>query len=200
MADGITEETPEPTGLVADAPEGTETPTEEPQAPTPQEEPEGSKEAPEGAPETYEFKLPEDASVGDGVQEVFKELNLTNEQAQKLVDAHFESEKARIEGAEAELEEMKDSWWSDAQKDPEIGGSSFKENAAIASKGLKQFADDEVLAMMQETGFDRNAAFIRMFHRIGKAISEDKVVVGGANSAPKQSTAERMFPSMTPTK
>ncbi|MCV5473515.1 peptidase, partial [Escherichia coli] len=56
----------------------------------PAEKKEGDK--PEGAPEKYEFQAAEgvelDADALKDFEPVARELNLTNEQAQKLVDAY----------------------------------------------------------------------------------------------------------------
>jgi|SRR5690625_460 len=68
----------------------------------------------EGPPETYEIALPEGVELEEGADvlsesdvEVFKELGLTNEQAQKLTEHFWESVVPMIAEREAALEHQK---------------------------------------------------------------------------------------------
>lgn len=191
-------------GDVKEKPEGEPTDKEKPEGGEPEDpekDPEegdpSDKEEPEGAPDSYEFTLPdEDAFVGDGVKEMMKELGLTQEQAQKLVDAHFKDMEGHDDEQANAWEDMKAEWWDEAKNDPDIGGASFDENVALARKGLKEFASERALEVLQVTGADHHPEIIKMFRDLGKALSEDKVLTGSSTNPQVKSAAQHLFPSM----
>jgi hypothetical protein len=154
-----------------------------------------------GAPEKYaDFKLPDGAVVDKVAMEKFlplaKKLNLNQDQAQELVDFHSEF---AAHGAKAEQEawdNLQADWVKTAKNDKEIGGPAFNENVGYAAKALKQFGNDALKEAMDATGVGNHPEFIRVFAKIGKALSEDKFHVSNADvpSTPK-SLAERLFPN-----
>jgi len=126
---------------------GGNTPLIEPGAETPEgdaplidasEEPEQKPETkPEGAPETYaDFELPEgfvldDARRGDATT-LFKELNLSQAQAQKAISLYCKmTQQAQTEQENAWMERRKQ-WRSDIQARPD-----FREQQAMARKGVR---------------------------------------------------------------
>jgi hypothetical protein len=152
------------------------------------------------APETYEaFTLPEDVAVDEKSIEAFlplaKELNLTQEQAQKLVDFQV---KTMQEGASTQSDNwdnVQKEWVSAVKSDAEIGGLAFEENIGIARKAMEAFGTPELTAVLDSTGAGNNPEVVRFMYRVGKAISEDTIHSGGAVAAPK-SQAETLFPDM----
>ena len=93
-----------------------------------------------GAPENYDFKPPEgrnyDPEVMKVYTEVAKELNLSQDAAQKLLSKlgpPVEARQAR------ELEQLRTGWTNDSKADTEFGGERLTENLAIAKKSLDQF-------------------------------------------------------------
>lgn len=155
---------------------------------------EGEQEKkPEGAPETYEFKAPDGVRFDDTVigafSEVAKELNLTQDQAQKVLDKMAPVIAARqieqIQAARAE-------WAEAAKTDKEFGGDKLAENLAVAKKALDAFATDELRTLLNESGLGNHPEVIRVFYRAGKAISEDRFVAGQSGS-PNQADARRLY-------
>lgn len=57
-------------------------------------------------------------------------------------------------------------------------GNLFEKKIGSYTSALKLFGDDEVLKTMEETGLAYNANFVRMFIKIGEALSESKTVIG----------------------
>lgn len=157
-------------------------------------------ESPEGAPEAYEFKTPEgqtfDASVITAYAEVAKELNLTQDNAQKVLDKVAPVLQARqselIQAAQAQ-------WTEGAKADKEFGGDKLTENLGVAKKALDTFGTPELKALLNQSGLGNHPEIIRAFYRAGKTISEDKFVGGksgsssGATSGTNKSYAERLF-------
>lgn len=152
------------------------------------------------APETYEaFKLPEgleaDEKAVEAASVVFKELDLTQDQAQKLVDlqatAVADAGKAQMDAWEATNAE----WVKAAKDDKEIGGTEFDANMVVAREGVTKFGTEEFKEMLNVTGVGNHPEMIRFLHRVGKAVSDDKVFHGSAPSKAADA-AKTLFPDM----
>lgn len=156
----------------------------------------GEQAKPEGAPEQYEFNAPEGAAFDDHVigqfSEVAKELNLSQEAAQKVLD---KIAPALAEKQSRMIESVRTEWAESARADKEFGGQKLSENLAVAQKALNQFGTPELRALLNESGLGNHPEIIRAFYRAGKAISEDGFVSGSRNAAPAD-PARRMFPNM----
>lgn len=142
------------------------------------------EETPSGAPEKYEFKAPEgrnfDNEVIASFSEIAKELNLTQESAQKMLD------KVGSKMAERQaqhLAAMSQEWAESSQSDGEFGGEKISANLAIAKKALDAFGTPELRSLLNESGLGNHPELIRFFYRAGKSISEDQYVVTGGNTA-----------------
>ena len=150
---------------------------------------------PEGAPEKYEFKAEEgkefDPVVIEKFSEVAKELNLSQDNAQKLID---KIAPALAERQIAQLESAKEAWADSARSDKEYGGDKLTENLAVAQKAMNQFGSPELRTLLNESGLGNHPEIIRAFYRAGKAISEDSFVPnGGGNASPAD--AKSFYPN-----
>lgn len=132
---------------------------------------------PQGAPEQYDFKPPEgkqfDAEIIGNFSEIAKELNLTQDAAQKLVDVMGPK---IAERQLAQIEAVRNEWANASQTDKEFGGDKLNENLAVAKKALDSFGTPELRSLLQESGLGNNPEVIRFMYRAGKAISEDTFV------------------------
>jgi hypothetical protein len=141
-------------------------------------------DAPKGAPEKYEFKAPEgrnfDNEVISSFSDIAKELNLSQESAQKILD------KVGAKAAERQaqnLEAIRQEWAQTSQADKEFGGDNIQSNLAVAKKALDTFGTPELRSLLNESGLGNHPELIRFFYRAGKAISEDQYVVTNGSSA-----------------
>lgn len=173
---------PQPTETppVPPATEGQSSPVENtPQAPQPAEKPV------EAAPEKYEFKAPKGQSFDEGVigafSEVAKELKLSQDSAQKVLDKMTPVFQAR---QQERFESIRATWAKETRADKELGGEKLQENLAVAQKAMDAFATPEFKTLLNESGFGNHPEVIRVFYRAGKAISEDRFVTGGAAGQP----------------
>lgn len=159
------------------------------------EQAEGEQSKPEGAPEKYEFKAPEGKDFSPQVLSAFsdaaKELNLTQDAAQKMLD---KIGPAFAERQEAAMTEARTQWANDSRSDKEFGGGKLDENLAVAQKALEKFGSPELRTLLNESGLGNHPEIIRAFYRAGKAISEDSFV-GGKASAPNASDARSLYPN-----
>lgn len=145
----------------------------------------GTEKGVEGAPEKYEFNLPEGFELNEEqlneISPVFKELKLTNEQAQKLVDLHIK-ETTRQHGAQLDAQKQMYVEWADEIKaDKEIGGAKLNENLSYAKKLIDEFGSDEFKSLLEETGLAYNPDIIRFFAKAGRAMAEDKIINSGTS-------------------
>jgi hypothetical protein len=155
-----------------------------------------------GAPDEYEpFQAPEGVELDPAKLETFtplaKELNLSQENAQKLLDVYADTEIARAETAQQEWDELQDGWVSEAKEDKEIGGDNWNESVAMCAKAVDAFGTPELKEMLNFTGAGNHPELIRMFAKIGKAVSEDKFVFGNAGDGGQKTVAELLYPSMS---
>lgn len=155
---------------------------------------------PEGAPEKYEFKFPEGIKADEGVLTEFtgiaKELNLTQDQAQKLVDLQTKHVAASAKALQDGWAKTVSDWADKAKADPVIGGEKFAENLSIAKAAIKAFGDEEFEEMFNATGVGSHPAFIRAFHKIGKLMQDDKIHIGAGSQDTGKSAADRLFTKM----
>lgn len=150
---------------------------------------------PEGAPETYEFKAAEgvelDTEALKDFEPVARELNLTNEQAQKLVDA-YPKILAGVQQRQVEAwQKTTEQWAADVKADKEIGGDKLTANLSAAQCALDLFGSPALKEYLEGTGLGNHPELVKTFIKIGKAMSEDGMV-DGSNQG-QRSAAEVLY-------
>lgn len=137
-------------------------------------------EPPQGAPEKYEFKPVEGVTLSEEVlgtfSEVAKELNLSQDAAQKMLDRVAP---AIAQQQHAALHALGEQWVSAVKADKEIGGAKLDANIAIARKARNAFGSEALRSLLNETRLGNHPEVIKFFVKVGKAISEDTFVPGG---------------------
>lgn len=195
-----------------DSATSTTTPTPAPAAPAPVEggqqqpaaEPEATKPA---VPEQYTFSdLPEGYALDESSltewSGVFKELGLTQEQAQKLVAMDAKRQLAAnnpeaVQAAAVESRNQQVSQWESALKaDKELGGSNFEATVGNAQKALADFGSPELSAMLKESGLGSHPEVVRFFHNVGKQLSEGQLHRTTTEQPNEKSWANRMYPDL----
>ncbi|MBD1555014.1 peptidase [Pseudomonas typographi] len=177
-----------------------------PPAAAPQPAEEGSKPEAPVIPEKYEFSnLPEgytldEAALGEW-SGVFKELGLTQEQAQKLVEMDAKrytaanSPEAQRQAAIEARNSHVAQWETAVKQDKELGGAKLAESLSIAQKALTDFGTPELSAMLKESGLGSHPEVVRFFHKVGKELSEGKLHRAATDVPAERSIAERMYPN-----
>ena len=150
---------------------------------------------PEGAPEKYEFQAAEgvelDTEALKEFEPVAREMNLTNEQAQKLVDV-YPKILAGVQQRQAEAwQQTTEQWAADVKADKEIGGDKLTSNLSVAQRALDQFGTPELKEYLNTTGLGNHPDLVKTFVKIGKAMSEDGMVTGGNDG--QRSAAEVLY-------
>ena len=171
-------------------------------------------EKPAGAPAKYEpFKAPEgyeiDEKLSTEASATFKELGLSQDQAQKLMDVYFKTT-AEAEQAPYKLyEETRGKWRDEVVKNPTLGDGTnllpaVKATIGRAIDSLPADLARDFRAAMDLTGAGDNPAFIKAFHALAQRVTEGTTVRGGNPSefgqqrpgaAPK-SAAAALYPNL----
>lgn len=160
---------------------------EEPKPSEGDDEKKPEDEKPKGAPESYEdFKAPEGtefaAPVVDAFKGVAKELDLSQDQAQKLIDTMTPVMQQRyVEN----IQRISNEWMERSKTDSEIGGEHFTKSMANVARVRETFArnsdgqyDADIMEFMNSPMGNHPGA-LKLLARAGAAISEAGFPTGG---------------------
>lgn len=170
-------------------------------------------------PDKYEFKAPDNYTLDPTAYEaaipVFKELGLTNDQAQKLIDIQVQREIAIAKGPMGAVETMRKEWRGQTEADAEIkatidknsgktGIAAVKINLARTLAVLPVDLQVEFKDAMNLTGVGDHPAFIKAFNRLAAYVTEGSHVAGKGPSVEgqikpgtnvKPSPAQALYPN-----
>lgn len=165
-----------------------------------------------GAPESYsDFSVPEGATLDKSAIEratpIFKELGLTQDQAQKLVDLYPTLTENVVKANNDAYVAMRESWVSELKADKEIGGKLDHVAAEIGK--LKQQLPLAVRDAFNEavnfTGAGDHPAVVKALYEISKLVNEGSHVAGAGPSehgqnrngvSKRPSLAGAMYPNL----
>lgn len=138
------------------------------------------------APDTYaDFVMPEGVTVDQAMlaeaTPLFKELGLTQEQAQKLVDFQAKQVQASSQSQTDSFNQLMNEWQEQSRNDKEFGGDKFEENVSIARSAIDKFGTPELKQLLEDHGVGNHPEVIRFMINVGKTTQED---VPGGNTNP----------------
>ena len=162
----------------------------------PADKPDDKEQKQEGAPEKYEFKPAEGQELDTAALEQFepiaRELNLSNEQAQKMVDLYGTKILPMVQQQQADAwQTTTEQWAADVKADKEIGGDKLTANLSAAQRALDLFGSPALKEYLEGTGLGNHPELVKTFIKIGKAMSEDGMV-DGSNQG-QRSAAEVLY-------
>lgn len=148
------------------------------------EEDKSEDDKPEGAPEVYaDFTAPEgvelDAETLDTFKTAAKELNLPQDKAQSLVDMAAALVQKQADAFTAQIEQTTAEWRQSSMTDSEFGGTKLSETLKVAAQARDKFATPELAKFLSESKLGDHPEMIRLFWKVGQAISEDSTVLPG---------------------
>ena len=169
-------------------------------------EDEGSHEV----PEAYELEAPggftiEPAALAAATP-VFKELGLSNEQANKLmpVAAKFAAGLSDKLNAQilSQVRADRKAWLDTAMADHEIGGANWKQTLAKGAYALDNLGfpkGSPFRVLLDESGLGNHPEMIRAWAKVGRAIGEDgDFVRGTGGTSSRRDAAETLYPNDAP--
>ena len=141
------------------------------------------------SPDTYaDFVMPEgvelDSALLTEAAPLFKELGLTQDQAQKLVDFQAKQAQASSESNVDAFNQLMNDWQEQSKNDKEFGGDKFEENVGVARSAIDKFGTPELKQLLEEHGVGNHPEVIRFMVKVGKLTAED--VPGGTTAAPSK--------------
>ena len=180
-------------------PGGGEEKKEEGDAPLIQPEPKKEEPAkPEGAPESYEaFTVPEGFQMDEGrtaeVNSLFKELNLTQGNAQKLIDAYCKFAKDQEAAQASALMERQKEWRSSIRS-----REDFREQKALADKGVRLLlTTDAQRQLFTGTWLQDSPELFDLFVTAGRLVAEDNMTPAAQPATPTESQINmKRFPDL----
>jgi hypothetical protein len=164
---------------------------------------------PEGAPEAYDttsWQMPEgvefDAEGFAEVEPVLRDLNLSQDNAGKLMTAYAEKivpmiQKRTVEQFDNQAAELRANLARDLQADPEVGGKKLDESRSYAAKAIAHFIPNgedrnAFSTFLNESGLGNHPLLMRLVSGAGRAVAEASTPAGETASAP-QSEAEKFY-------
>jgi hypothetical protein len=173
----------------------------------------GEKKPDIRAPEEYgDFAVPEGMKLEgqelSDFQSFAKEQDLTQEQAQKVLDFAGPKIKAMIEQPYKAWQELTRQWWDQTKADSEVGGTKLEQSAKEAGQAFvpgeaNPFfkTESEVMAIREAlkiTGAMHHPEVQRLFLRMGKLLAEPGNFTGRPAPQNKQDALlKSMYPTMS---
>tara|TARA_Y100000310_G_scaffold340520_1_gene436574 strand:- start:970 stop:1623 length:654 start_codon:yes stop_codon:yes gene_type:complete len=156
---------------------------------------------PDGAPEAYEdFIIPDGLEADEDVMvkasEMFRELDLTQEKAQKLVDFQVKVKQKEIERATQLWEDTVNDWKDKSKSDKEFGGAAFNASMVEAKAAINAFGNTEFKEMLNLTGVGNHPEMIRFLQKMGKTVKADEILQGSSSAGGEVAQAKKLFPDM----
>ena len=145
-------------------------------------------------PEAYaDFAMPEgvelDSELLAEAAPIFKELKLSQEQAQKLVDFQAKQVQAGEANRVDAFNQLMNDWQTESKNDKEFGGDKFDENVKVAQSAINKFGTPGLKQLLEEHGVGNHPEVIRFMVKVGKLTSED---VPGGTTTPNAKPQDRV--------
>lgn len=156
-------------------------------------------------PEKYDLKLPEGSLLDQSALESFasaaKTEGLTQEQAQARLERDSALIASYAKEQQAKLESVSQGEWiKTIEADKEIGGTMLKKSVEDAKRVIQRYGSPSLIKDLNASGLGNHPEFVRLMARIGKAMSEDQLIVPGSQVPKTEKSIEEIFyGSTTPT-
>lgn len=150
------------------------------------------------APQEFDpaaIKVPEGVTADPALMQDFAglvgEMNLSQEQAQALVDLQVKAMQAQ----ENQFVELRRNWVEEIKADPKYGGERLESTLQDAAAVVKRFDESgEVMKTLTASGFGDNPAIIKMLANIRRRIADHEFVTASDKATGKQHLYDRLWP------
>lgn len=188
------------------------TPSNDPTTPTDPVVDPAKPATPSGAPDAYTFTPPEgityDKSVLDAATPIFRELNLPQAAADKLVEFWNTQAKSQADVVDRAIAAQGEKWMTEVKSDPDIG-PKLEQISADIGRMYDTFNNPKLVSdfklAMNASMVGNNPAFIKVLHALAQSRLEGKPVTAGGPSPNGQSPtgkisrpslAQAMYPNL----
>lgn len=147
----------------------------------------------------YKLELSKESRLDNSnVEEIIsfaKENNLSNEQAQAILNKQ-ESLISKIFEESQALQEKQISEWREAViNDKVMGGNNLKVTAENARKVVERFGTEEFISILRDTGYGDNPEVVRFLSKIGAIMGDDSLILPSARAESTKSIEELFYGS-----
>jgi len=148
---------------------------------------------------TYEaFKAPEGVKLDEALTaqatELFADMGLSQDQAQKLVNFHAGQMQALAQANAKAYADLQTTWVNEIKADPEIGGTKLQSSLGLAANAIDRLGIPGLKEALDLTGAGNNPAVVRAFVAMGRMMSEDRFAAGnGAPAASPKNPAQVIY-------
>lgn len=148
-----------------------------------QEQTKEAEQQQQTAPEHYVLKNANGEDVEpqelEMMSRMFKDVNLSQEQAQKLYSAYEKEQGSFIEQSQKEFNKMRDDWFNQTISDPQIGGQNIGQTKLCIKRVMQQCGNKELSEFLNKTGLGFNPAMVRFMTKVGELLGNDNHFVQG---------------------
>lgn len=141
-----------------------------------------------------QLALPEDVEFDPAQLASFKklagELQLSDEQVQKIIDFEAATAKAQTEQAGADKRRIIAQW---AEQTKAQYGTALDGEIALALRAANHFGGPQLRALLEETGLGNHPVIIRTLGGVGRMLSEDESAGGVAAAVQDKTFAEALY-------
>jgi hypothetical protein len=165
----------------------------------------GSEDGQQAAviPESYEFMAPEgmevDQSMADAFSPVFKDLGLSQEQANSLTGVYADMVGKQVEAQQEAFGQQLEDWKQELRTDADFGGDKFDENSGIVADFVRQTVPEgvreDVIGLLESTGAGNHPGLVKWIHHLATnvmPVSEDQPGSGQLGSTRKEGLDGRL--------
>lgn len=155
-----------------------------------------------GDADGYAYQFPEGFETNEmdvtGFRQVAFEAGLTQDQYAKAIGFQVEREQRIAEEVRADIEKNHTESIEALKKE---WGDNYEPNVELAKRVYQRFTDEASKQFIEQSRFGDNPAVIKLFHNIGKVLSEDILQTGSHRTTPEDRRDEAgrpmlRFPSM----
>lgn len=148
-------------------------------------------------PEKYNLTPPQGSKLSaQDVEEIAsycKERGFSQEQAQSQIERESKLREGFEKQSLVQLAKATTEWLETAKSDKEIGGEEFPKSAELAKRVVSRFGTPEFKAELERTGLGNHPELVRVFVRIGKAMSDDQLVLPGSQTKQPVDIADKFY-------
>lgn len=144
-------------------------------------------------PEKYEIKLPEGMKLDEELMKEFeplaKELGLTNEKAQALMNLQVKATQRMVEEQDRANEAQIKKWEEEVKNDPVIGRDNLNETIRLNGIVLKRFGGNNIeplRKLLRDSGMGFNPLLTKLFRDIGASMAPDTFKTGESKNAQRE--------------
>lgn len=135
------------------------------------------------APEHYVLKNANGEDVEpqelEMMSRMFKDVNLSQEQAQKLYSAYEKEQGTFIQQSQDAFNKIRDDWFNQTISDPQIGGKNIGQTKLCIKRVMQQCGNKELSEFLNKTGLGFNPAMVRFMTKVGELLGNDNHFVTG---------------------